>query len=257
VPANGSATCSYSASPPDASANSNKAEVTSNTEGVQSATASAPITWKANVKGDETVTLADQRFGYSQDINSTTAFTKSETFTCPTDPAAYTNYLRTDVYKNVATLNGSNTDLSKEAAVTVNCEYPWRDETATGDGTRYPRSDNWFEYTTYYTPGTTPVTKTVDLIAGQNFDAGDITMSPSGTKTSITITLHEGYRWANVPENLKIQPFTKAPTSYVQPGSFKNKFTVNQSNRTVTVEVAKVPYYGIHADVERDVRLAN
>ena len=81
-------------------------------------------------------------------------------------------------------------------------------------------------------------------------------MTRSGGNTYITITLHNGFRWANVKENLKIQPFAKAPTSYVQPGAFKYKFSVSPHS-TVTYK-AKVPgdtalFYGIHADVERYV----
>jgi hypothetical protein len=54
-------------------------------------------------------------------------------------------------------------------------------------------------------------------------------MSRSGGNMYIKITLHNGFRWANLQENLKIQDFVTAPTKYVQPGTFrtfKYKFTV-------------------------------
>ena len=62
-------------------------------------------------------------------------------------------------------------------------------------------------------------------------------MTRSGGNTYITITLHNGFRWANVKENLKIQPFAKAPTSYVQPGAFKYKFSVSPHS-TVTYKAS-------------------
>jgi hypothetical protein len=134
----------------------------------------------------------------------------------------------------------------------VSCEYPWRGETATGAGALYPGAGNWFMYTPY-------ATEKVDLIAGQNFDAGDISMSRDATSTYIEITLHDGFRWAAVPANLKIQSFPSAPARYVQPGQFASKFSVNQSQSTYTAKIAGTTanFYGIHADVERDVRLAD
>jgi hypothetical protein len=81
-------------------------------------------------------------------------------------------------------------------------------------------------------------------------------MTRNGTSTYIKITLHNGFRWANVSQNLKIQDFANAPTKYIQPGQFKYKFTVTpQSTVTYTAKIpgttAKI--YGIHADVERFV----
>jgi hypothetical protein len=99
-------------------------------------------------------------------------------------------------------------------------------------------------------------TNKVDLIAGQNYDAGDIYMTRNGTNTYIKITLHNGFRWANMSQNLKIQDFAKAPTKYIEPGAFKYKFTVTPQSTvtyTATIPGTTAKFYGIHADVERYV----
>src|SRR5215217_67740 len=164
-----SVVCSYSAA--IAGAKENKATVTAT--GNKDVVATAAVSYTANVIGDETVTLADPRFSFTQLISGSTPKTFPEKFTCPTDPAKYTNFLYTQTFKNTATLKGNTTNLSRDATVTLNCKYPWRAETATGAGTVYPGTSNWFMYTAF-------TTNKVDLIAGQKYDAGDITMARSG-----------------------------------------------------------------------------
>jgi hypothetical protein len=140
----------------------------------------------------------------------------------------------------------------------------WQDETATGFGTVYPNTSNWFMYTAY-------TTSSVRLVAGRDHQhAGNITMSRSGsgpsTITTIRIELLTGWRWASVPEVLKIQPFASRPSDYLEPGAFQYKFTApNVTNlpasstalfngRTVTVTMRdRSSFYGIHGDVERFV----
>jgi hypothetical protein len=245
VPAKGSAECSYTASTATATLNS----ATVSAPGNSNVVATAPVSYTAKVVGDETVTLADPLLSYSKMISGNTTETFPKTFTCPTDPTKYTNFVFTKTITNTATLTGPNNNLSKSAEVKFTCTYPWRGETATGAGPRYPGTSNWFMYTAF-------TTNKVDLIAGQHYDAGDIFMTRNGTSTYIKITLHNGFRWANVSQNLKIQDFANAPTKYIQPGQFKYKFTVTpQSTVTYT---AKIPgttakFYGIHADVERFV----
>jgi hypothetical protein len=185
VPANnGTATCDYTASTKDATLNT----ATISAPGNQDVEATAPVSYTANVIGDEEVTLADERFSYSQPISGNTTKTFPETFKCPTDRASYgANYMLTKTFTNTATLTGPNTNLSKDATVTLKCRYPWQSETATGADTRYPGTTNWFMYTAY-------TTNKVDLIAGRNYDAGDIFMTRNGTNTYIKITLHNGFR---------------------------------------------------------------
>jgi uncharacterized repeat protein (TIGR01451 family) len=136
----------------------------------------------------------------------------------------------------------------------------WEDETATGRGTLYPGTSNWFMYTGY-------TTSKVDLIAGQHHDAGDIFMSRSGSTTTIRIVLHDGWRWEpGVEEALKIHPFDRAPQTYLEPGGFQFKFTlpnvakfagttVTQSGNTVIVTLpgTSAKFYGIHGDIQRYV----
>ncbi len=247
VAAGATVSCTYTAA--TAKAKENVATVSA--AGNADVTAKADVSYTANVIGDESVTLGDARFTYSTQISADKTQTFPETFTCPTDAAKYDS---TGKYSftptNLATLTGTNTNLEASAAVVVNCTIQqWADETATGAGKTYPGSNNWFMYTKY-------TTSKVDLIAGQHYDAGDIHMSRNETTTFIRIDLHDGYRWANVLENLKIQDFNKEPTSYVEPGAFKHKWTIDPSKRTVTVEIpgVKAGYYGIHGDVQRLLR---
>jgi hypothetical protein len=262
VAAGATVTCSYSASPSGSTATLNTATVTSTTTGVDGGVATAPVTFSANVTGDPTVTLGDVRFGYSQLISAATSPTFPETFTCPANTGQYVNGLYTFNVVNTARLVGANTNLSASATVTVTCRAEvWKDETAVGAGTRYPGSSNWFMYSPY-------TTSTINLIAGQKYDAGDITMwrtgSGSTARTWIRITLHSGFRWAAVPEVLKVQPFNTRPTRYYEPGSFLYKFTapstsnnanatVSFSGSTVTVSMlgTSAQFYGIHGSVQR------
>ena len=251
VPANGSIECSYTAA---STKTATKNTATVKAAGNADVVATAGFSYTANVIGDGKVTLGDTSpkdtppINFSQEISESTPLTFDRTFTCPTDPTKYTNFLFTQTNTNTATLKGANTNLTQSASVTFNCKYPWRAETATGAGTRYPGTSNWFMYTPYQT------TK-VDLIAGQNYDAGDILMTRDATKTYIQVTLASGFRFANVKENLKIQDFAKAPTKYLEPGSFKYKYTLPQSTTTYTATIPgnTAPYYGIHASVERFV----
>ncbi len=245
VPAGMTFVCTYSAS--TGTATLNTATVTA--AGNNDVKATAPVSYKANVIGDESVTLSDPTYLSPQTISDTTTKTFPATFKCSTNPADYTNYQRTDIYNNIAYLKGLKTDLSSKASVTVKCRNPWQSETATGAGIRYPGTSNWFMYTPYQT------TK-VDLIAGQYYDAGDIYMTrPGDGNTYIKITLASGFRFANVAQNLKIQSFAKAPTTYVQPGNYKHKFTIAQGTNTYKAKISgdTAKFYGIHADVERYV----
>lgn len=263
VAAGGSVSCTYTASPPNGSATRNTATISVvSPAGVQGTTASAPVSFTANLIGDDSVTLADPRFASTQVISASKTVTFPESFPCPGDAAKYDasgTYTRTET--NTATLTGASTSLSRNASVQVTCtRVMWSDETATGAGTRYPNTANWFMYTPY-------TTSKVDLIAGQKYDAGDIYMSRSGSTTTIRIVMQNGFRWADVAENLKIQPFDSAPTGFVTPGSFLYKFTtlsqlaktpgttVTYSASTNTVIVTmpgtSAKFYGIHGDVRR------
>ncbi|CAN5859239.1 hypothetical protein BH23GEM7_BH23GEM7_22970 [soil metagenome] len=249
---NGSITCSYTASPADASATSNNALVTSLTSGVPGGTALEAITWTPTLDGSESAQLSDPRLSINQTVTGNTTLTPTETFPCSSDESLYTNnnsYSFTET--NTATLSGQNiTGSPASATVTVTCTRPppsqWAGETATGRGTQWPGTSNWFMYTGY-------TTSKVDLVAGRTFlDAGDIFMSRSGSTTTIRIVLHDGWRWADVKDNLKIVPLDAAPKSYMEPGSFPHKFRVSGQEVTVTIpNSGKAKFFGIHGDVER------
>ena len=252
--------CTYTASPAGGSATLNTATITSLHNAVGGAVATADVSFVASTVGDDAVTLGDVRFSYSQLISGSSAPTFPETFTCPSDPTLYTNGVYTTAVINTATLVGAVTNLTASATVNIRCTQKWSDETAVGAGIRYPGSSNWFMYTPY-------TTSKVDLIAGQRYDAGDIRFTRTGSgataRTIITITLHAGFRWANVPEVLKIQRYATAPTTYLPPGQFQYKFTApnisNNANATVSFSgstvVVSVPghanYFGIHGAVQR------
>jgi hypothetical protein len=264
VLANSFVTCTYTALPSGGTATLNTATVTETTPtGLAGGQDQKAVSFTPNVIGDESVTLADPRFGYSQLISGTTSPTFPETFPCPSDPTLYTNGTYTRTETNTATLTGDNTDLTRQAHVTITCRLEWADETATGFGTVYPNTSNWFMYTAY-------TTSSVRLVAGRDHQhAGDIFMSRSGsgpsTITTIRIVLRTGWQWADVGEVLKIQPFASRPTTYLEPGGFQYKFTAPNitnvpgstvdfaaDNRTVTVTIRdRSSFYGIHGDVER------
>jgi hypothetical protein len=127
VPADGQLVCSYKALPDDDSAELNTAEITSLTEGVDGAEATADVAFVENLVGDDEVTLGDERFTHSELINDDTTEVFPETFPCPSDPSEYVNGVHERTETNVATLIGDNTDLSAQAEVTITCLLPVAD----------------------------------------------------------------------------------------------------------------------------------
>ena len=252
--------------------------VTSNTAVIRSAgnpdveAKSPPFTYVANVIGSESAALADPRSTFKspyagETITTTTTKTFEESWTCPSLVSAYTNNTYTfPAQVNTATLTVGGSTISRSATVNVTCTRPpvWKGETATGAGTRYPNTGNWFMYSAYST-------SKIDFLAGRTRDAGDIFMSRTSSTTTIKIVLtSQNWSWANVAGNLKIQPFNSAPTSHVEPGSFAYKFTIDPltgavskppagtsltydaatRTATVTLPEVKAKFYGIHGDVQ-------
>jgi hypothetical protein len=258
APAKGSLVCHYAAKPTGSAATKNNATVTPSAEYSDLAPNPQPhadLVWEVTTIGFEKAQLVDTpATGLPDGVPPIDKIVTGdheevfyEDFWCPADRSVYDatgkhTYVRT----NTAYLKGPNTNLSASDSVTVHCTYPqeWKGETATGQGPRYPGSSNWFMYTPY-------TTAKVDLIAGQKYDAGDVLMKRVGSSTEITIKLHDGFRFAAVSANLKIQHFASAPTSYLSPGRFAHKFDVAQSKREITVVVPTADFYGIHADVQR------
>ena len=67
-------------------------------------------------------------------------------------------------------------------------------------------------------------------------------------REEITITLNEGWRFADVDENVKIQDYESAPSAKPEPGLFENKGDASMSPFVIVVPEAN--FYGIHVDVE-------
>lgn len=251
VAAGGSVTCTYSASPANASATLNT--VTLSAVGNEDQSATADVSFTANVIGDESTTLGDERFSFTQVISGDTTKKFSDTFSCSSKLEDYTNGQYSFTITNVATLIGDNTNLQDDATVNVTCKLKYKGETATGSGPGWPGS-NWFMYTRC-SEALAPAS--VNLIAGQYYDVGDIQVTGAcsgGGKNTITITLQNGARLANTSNNVKIHPMNSPPPSYLQPGQYSIKKTYGQG--TTTIVITNVPiatFYGIHMDVERVV----
>ena len=118
---------------------------------------------------------------------------------------------------------------------------------------------NWATYTAY-----SGETKTVSLLAGQFYHAGDVTLAPEGSLVKITVALKPGFRFALNPNgvnedgetifknNLKIQPYDSTPAaSNPAPGLFSQQSLQTTSTAVVLVPVAN--FYGIHVDIEREI----
>ncbi|PPK98398.1 hypothetical protein CLV92_10193 [Kineococcus xinjiangensis] len=261
--------CLYRAAPGGTSATLNTATVTTvetvpaghvgfigfgeNEDGVKTTTAAVEFT--ENLDGSDSALLRDDLLSYSETIGNSAAIVESRTDTCPTERSAYDAFRKfTTTVENTAVLTPTGgTALHGSASVTLNCEYPatWKGETATGRGTAYPGSGNWFMYSSYsaLSNGTG-----VDLVAGQHFDAGQVTASRglASNSTSLTIVLDKGYRFAGVLENVKVQPLSTVPTKEVKVGSFSVKRTATGDSITIS-GLANTANYGIHVDVERQV----
>lgn len=243
------AVCTYIASPDDASATLNTAMVTSTTPMVNGGTAMAEVAWGTpTLSGFDVVDVEDSYNGGSAETIGTamdlgpTVFTYPRTFTCPpnSDPS-YANGTSVITYPNVARIK--QTGDMDDASVTVTCKQMWKGETATGSGVKPGTKGNWFMVTECCDPAM--------LIAGQRFDAGDITFAAVPGGTAITITLNDGFRFAAVGSNVKVNGFGSFPTAYGSPGKFPHKQTVPQTSSSTTITVPTSAFYAIHVDVER------
>lgn len=141
VPAGGSVTCDYTASPADASATLNTATVTVAGNAPQVAT--APVAFSETlVVGDDSVDLTDTHLGITKTITSSTPITEPENFECSSNPADYLNGSLSYKVTNVVKLIGSSTDLEATAEVKVDCSLPALTVEKTADG-RFDRKVSW------------------------------------------------------------------------------------------------------------------
>jgi hypothetical protein len=126
----------------------------------------------------------------------------------------------------------------------------WADETAWGAGTRYVAKGNWATYSAYVPDST------VILYAGQDYEAGTVYFSaPDGDgNITITVELADGFKFADVEENLKIQGYEVAPDGNPDVGSFEHKFDVDPDASSFTTgPIPLANFYGVHADLLRRI----
>ena len=90
-----------------------------------------------------------------------------------------------------------------------------------------------------FTGGLTMEASTVDFSAPS---------APVDGVVTITITLNEGWRFYDDPENVKIQDYASAPSDKPSPGSFDWKDYATGSS--FSIEVDENNFYGVHVDVE-------
>ncbi|ERM80657.1 hypothetical protein P872_12820 [Rhodonellum psychrophilum GCM71 = DSM 17998] len=122
-------------------------------------------------------------------------------------------------------------------------EKCWEDETAWAAGTRYVTKGNWATYSSK-----SALEAGVTLFAGQTLAAGTVKL----LNGVITITLNEGWRFADTDENVKIQHYSSTPpASNPEPGLFTTKGKANTSPYSISVPYGE--FYGVHVDVERSV----
>lgn len=118
----------------------------------------------------------------------------------------------------------------------------YKDETAWSAGNRYVSRGSWATYTAY------APNSTVILYAGQTMNAGTVHFSTvSNGKVTITIDLDQGWVFADVMENVKIQDYVTAPNKNPDVGTFFWKGTATSS--PFSIEVPANNFYGVHVDL--------
>lgn len=117
-------------------------------------------------------------------------------------------------------------------------------ETAWVDGTRYITKGNWATFTLYPGAGAS-----VNIYAGQDLMIGTATFSAPdiNNKIIIDIELSNGFVFADVQDNLKVQDYALDPYGNPSPGKFEWKATCTGNKGSITVPMNNL--YGVHLDV--------
>ena len=127
------------------------------------------------------------------------------------------------------------------------CYASLKDETGWAAGPRYTTRGNWATYVAY-----SGEAKSVTLFAGQTMEAGTVDFSAaSGGSVTITITLNPGWRFKDVPENVKIQDYASTPSGNPSPGLFTSKGYATGS--PFSIPVPQNIYYGVHVDLMKEI----
>jgi hypothetical protein len=127
------------------------------------------------------------------------------------------------------------------------------DETAWAEGFAFDPNSGWAMYVPYFGEE-----MTVDLIAGQNEVAGDVTFSvPEDGWVDITITLTGDWIFYydveddEQDDNIKIQDYTAEPNenTKVAPGLFDWKAAADIDDVSFTITVEENNFYAVHVDL--------
>jgi len=242
-----SATCTYSAELDGAVNGTNTAAIASLNPEVDGATTSDGYEFgDPIIVGVEAINVSDTN-GQSWQAAGSASWEYTKDFSCPVDASVYTNgeYKLEDV--NTATI--VETGAYDQATVTLTCiaaQQCYADETAWAAGPRYAKKGNWATYTPYVAGST------VTLYAGQTMEAGTVHFSAAADgKVTITITLNDGWKFADAGENVKIQDYASAPSGNPAPGRFAWKGTATSSS--FSIDVPENKFYGVHADLLHSV----
>lgn len=161
-------------------------------------------------------------------------------------------------------LEGGNLKPADISSESIECG--WIEETAWACSNPFNLKGNWALYTEYWVNLNYAIDKydrfyvKTQLSAGKNhMDAGRVYYySPeeiNGVETvKVEIKLNEGWRFQEVPENVKAQDYISAPSGNVAPGKFAYKFDApNTDDNIYTFWLPVNNYYAVHVDVERYV----
>lgn len=132
------------------------------------------------------------------------------------------------------------------------------DETAWAAGDPYVEQGSWAMYVDYYAQ---EAPFTVDLLAGQNLDAGEVTFSAPydiAGEEWIDITIELADEWVfyydvddiETDDNIKVQDYN-APPPAKNPaiGLFDWKASIDPGETEATITVPLNNYYGVHVDL--------
>ncbi len=173
----GQTVCSYSyTGVPSALSGTNTVVVTSSTAGVNGGSDSADFTYAINPVGPSSVQLADPLYpGIDQTLNAPVNYDSPAlpgSFTCPSDPDAYTGGVYTEDETNTASISATGFYDDASATKTLTC-YIW-DVSKTADGT-YNNRYRW------------EIDKTVDPLSQSGFAGDTLTWEWTITWESILV----------------------------------------------------------------------
>lgn len=248
VPAGGQLVCNYSATLGAPDNGTNVATITSGIPNVSGTTAQADFTFTQNVVGYSTINVIDDQFGPLGPASGDTIFPSyNGTFTCPTDPAQYTNGVYVaPPFVNTATI--VETGQSDTATVNVTCYAPVVSKNATAE---WRRKYDW------------TITKTVDPethigFAGDSFTSDyevtvDQTITDYGFKASGTILVTNPHPTQSM--NVSLVDVVNGATAdldcggnlIIGPGQTEDCiYTVNLPDNTDLTNTATVTFNGIN-----------